>query len=362
MITKPHVTNGRLCYGDKPFRFAGTNMYELAYVDSDKTQQMLENAASEGFTVVRFWAFSSMHLEKLSKICRTAQRLDLKLIPVLADMNEYLQGFKVNDDWFRSGYTNEYLSHAVSVAGNFADCNEILLIELFNEPAVDSFEALCDFTVRSAEAIKQADESRLLSIGTIGGIGDRFGGELSRFDHGRFKRLHSVSSLDLVSIHDYSFSATMLERADLYFRLNSGKGMSNLFSKLDMIFNSFSDLIDTKLITSIGKTFSFPLTVRNLWRLYNEIDYAVARSLGKPLYVGEIGIKKKFGDARKLILKSEVKNHFNKGAAGVLLWSFETLNASADGHDYGFNESDGLGPAVSDVLNVISNGTAGSQA
>lgn len=359
MITKPHVTNGRLCYGDRPFRFVGANMYELAYVDSERTQMMLENAASEGFTVVRFWAFSSMQLGKLSEICRSAERLELKLIPVLADMNEYLQGFRVNDDWFRSGYTKEYIPHAVSVASNFADCNEILLLELFNEPAVDSFDALYDFTVRSAETIKKYDESRLISIGTIGGIGDRFGGELSRFDHGRFKKLHSVSSLDLVSIHDYSFSATLLERADLYFRLNSGNGMSQLFSKLDMIFNSFSDLIDIKLIRSIGKTFSFPLTVRNLWRLYNEIDYAVARSLGKPVYVGEIGIKKKYGEARKMILRSEVINHFVNGAAGVLLWSFETVNASTDGHDYGFNESEGLGPAVSDVLKVISKGTAG---
>lgn len=357
MNMKPHVTNGRLYSGDRPFRFVGTNMYELAYVDSERTQLMLENAAKEGFTVVRFWAFSSMPSEKLLEICRTAEHLQLKLIPVLADMNEYLQGFKVNDDWFRSGYMKEYLPHAESVAGKFAGCNEILLIELFNEPAVDNFDVLYDFTIRSADAMKRSDGSRLLSMGTIGGIGDRFGGELSRFDHGRFRKLYSVPSLDLVSIHDYSFSATALERADLYFRLKSGKGMSKLFNKLDLIFNSFSDLIDTRLMKSIGRTFSFPLTVRNLWRIYNEIDYAVAGSLNKPVYVGEIGIKKKYGEARKGILKSEVSNHFRNGAAGVLLWSFETMNASKDGHDYGFSESDGLGSAVTEVFREISKAT-----
>lgn len=46
------------------FRFIGCNMYELANVDTAITEAMLKDAAAEGFSVVRFWAFEP--LEKIS--------------------------------------------------------------------------------------------------------------------------------------------------------------------------------------------------------------------------------------------------------------------------------------------------------
>lgn len=344
------VSAGKFMLDENPFRFVGVNMYELAYVDEAAMHKMLRSAADQGFNAVRFWAFVTMPLSTIAGICRIASELNIKLIPVFADMNEFLQGFRVTDEWFRDEYKEIYTRHYETVVGALSDSPEILLWEIFNEPMTSQFGILFDFASNVSEKIKQIDPLHALSIGTIGGIGDRFGNELSRFSYSNFKKLYSIKTFDAVSMHDYSFSSSLLERADLYFRLKSRNRRSIVTNKLDTIINALPDVIDETLVRNFGKTFNFPFSLRSVWRYYNKLNLRIAKSLEKPVYIGEIGVKKKYRDLRKRILEVELTNHFESGVCGALLWSFETQGRSLDGHDYGFDEKDEFGEIARRII------------
>ncbi len=335
--------NGKLELNRKPFRFIGVNMYELAYVDDVTMTKMLNSAATEGFNAVRFWAFASMPFEKLLRICEHSSKLNLKLIPVFADMNEYLQGFRVNDEWLRSGFREKYMKHVEAIVTQLSGSSEIMIWEIFNEPVTSDFSTIYSFAKNVSEKIKELDSLHMVSIGTIGGVGDKFGNEFSRFTYSNFKKLYSISSLDAVSIHDYSFSSSVLERADLYYRLKARSKWALTMNKLDTIIGALPDVIDETLVRNFGRTFDFPLSLRSIWKFYNQIDLLIARSLGKPVYIGEIGVKKKYRDLRKTILEFQLRKHFDSGISGAMLWSFEAQGRSLDGHDYGFDEKDGFG-------------------
>ena len=335
--------NSKLILSGKPFRFIGVNMYELAYVDDETMSKMLNSAAEQGFNAVRFWAFASMPVAKLLRICELSSTLMLKLIPVFGDMNEYLQGFSVNDDWFRSAFREKYLKHVEDMVIEFSGSSEIMIWEIFNEPVTFEFNTIYNFTKIVTEKIKESDTSHLVSIGTIGGVGDKFGNEFSRFSYSNFKKLYSLPALDAVSLHDYSFSSSLLERADLYYRLKARSKRSLVLNKLDTIISALPDVIDETLIRQFASTFDFPLSLRSIWKFYNQLDLLIAQSLDKPVYIGEIGVKKKYKDLRKTILEIQIKKHFDSGISGAMLWSFETQGRSLDGHDYGFDEKDGFG-------------------
>jgi endo-1,4-beta-mannosidase len=344
------TVNEKLILNGKPFRFFGVNMYELAYVDDDVMAKMLNSAADQGFNAVRFWAFASMPVDKLRRICKHSSTLNLKLIPVFADMNEYLQGFRANDEWFKSGFREKYMKHVESIVNESSGSHEIMLWEIFNEPVTSDFKIIYDFVTIVSERIKEIDPLHVVSIGTIGGVGDKFGNELSRLSYANFKKLYSISALDAVSLHDYSFSSSVLERADLYYRLKARSRRSLALNKLDTIIGALPDVIDETLIRNFGRTFDFPFSLRSIWKFYNQIDFLIAKSLGKPVYIGEIGVKKKYRDLRKAMLEIQLRKHFDSGISGAMLWSFETNGRSLDGHDYGFDEKDGFGELAKTFL------------
>lgn len=344
------VSGGSFSLGGKPYRFVGANMYELAYVSDREIAGMLRSASEQGFSVVRFWAFASVDIRKLEFIVRESEKLSLRLIPVFGDMNEFLQGFRADDEWFRNGFKGPYTENLQRAAEAFKGCGRILLWELFNEPSASSPEIIRNFCKEAGNILKQSDLTHPVSLGTIGGIGDRFGGWASRFNPGNFRRLYELEQLDAVSMHDYSFSATLFERADLYYRLKSEARASALFGKLDLIWNALPQAVDEFTVRRFGRTFSFPLTVRGLWKFCNSINLITSRELGKPVYIGEIGIKKGYGELRKKILLSELEAQFRKGVSGALLWSFEASGRSLDGHDYGFSEADGFGDIAKSLI------------
>ena len=337
---------GNFNLNNAPFRFIGCNMYELANVDSVTTELMLRDAAREGFTVIRFWAFEPTEKSKLKEICDLAGELNMKLIPVLADTHGYLQNYSIDPEWYKEKFRGNYLKYAGDITGSFKDRNEILLWELINEPLTGSFEDIYDFSKTSSELIRSKDPNHLISLGTIGGIGDQFGNFFSRFNSDNFKKLYSIKTLDAVSIHDYSFNSTVLERLDILFRLKGGSNNSDLFNAADKLLNAIPSEIDKATLKSSGRTYDFPLTLRKIWKHYNKKNIAAARQLGKPLYVGEVGFKKDLKEYRKLVLKKEMERYFNSGVSGVLLWSFESQGRSKDGHDYGFGVEDGFGEIV----------------
>lgn len=335
------------------FKFIGCNMYELANVDRSTASLMIKDAYEEGFKVIRFWAFEPMKKENLLDICDFVKDYDMKIIPVLADPSGYLQSYKVDYNWYKEDYKKNYIPYLSDIADSFKDRDEILLWELINEPMTNSFEDIYNFAKYTSEKIKTIDSNHLISIGTIGGIGDKFGGFFSRFNSDNFYKLYSLDTLDAVSIHDYSFNSTLLERLDILYRLKGSYKKSNMLNKLSSLINLIPDKIDSYTINKLNKTYDFPFTVRSLWKKFNSKNISTAKKLNKPIYIGEIGFKKNLGGKRKIILETEIKKYFNEGISGILLWSFESQGKSRDGHDYGFDKNDGFKEVNESVVLLI---------
>lgn len=345
------ISKDRCFYlNEKLFRFIGVNMYELANVNSGTSELMISDAAHEGFKVIRFWVFEPTDKTKLREICDIAGQYEIKIIPVLADTWGYLQNYKIEGSWYKEDYKKNYIHYVSDIVSSFKARSEILLWELINEPSTDSFSDIYNFTKTASETVKSIDQNHLLSIGTIGGIGDKFGGFFSRFNVSNFEKLYSIKSLDAVSIHDYSFSSTLFERLDILQRTKGNSKNSEILNTFNNLINSLPNKIDRVTLNKFNRTFDFPLTIRKIWKNFNMKNIAIAKHLKKPVYIGEIGFKKSLKEYRKIILKNELEKYFKEDVSGILLWSFESQGKSLDGHDYGFGIEDGFGELTKKIL------------
>ncbi|MBK8983933.1 MAG: cellulase family glycosylhydrolase [Ignavibacteria bacterium] len=346
-------SDGKFFNGKTEFRYIGCNMYELANVDSVTSEKMLRSARQQGFDVIRFWAFGNVNCDKLSALCDIAAGLDLRLIPVLSDSWGYLQNEKINDSWYTNGFRNSYLPNITEITSHLSDRKEILIWELMNEPAVSDIQNLIYFVKTVTAEIRKLNPNHLISMGTIGGVGDKFGNEFSRFNSSLFEKLYSLPELNAVSIHDYSFNSTIAERFDIYQRFKGKEASSNLLGSLDKILNTIPSAFDKFTLKYFKETYDLPLTLRSVWQSYIIKNLRDVKKLNKPVYIGEIGFKKNMGEYRKIIIEREFKKYFKSGVSGVLLWSFEAEGRSKDGHDYGFDESDDFKETINEIKNYI---------
>ncbi|MBS1518233.1 MAG: cellulase family glycosylhydrolase [Bacteroidetes bacterium] len=339
-----HITtsDGKFLDGENEFRFIGCNMYELANVDPSIAEKMLLSAKDQGFDVIRFWTFDGIKINNLKSVFDTAAKLNLRLIPVLADNWGYLQTDVINDEWYLNGYKKNYIKHTLDITAEFSDRKEILLWELINEPASDDFDCVYNFAKDVINHIRKNNSSHLLSVGTIGGIGDKFGNEFSRLNSSYFKKLYSLPGLDAVSIHDYSFNSTIAERLDIHQRFKGKNTSSVIMKNLDKIINFFPEMIDRFTLKNYQDVYDIPLTIRSLWQRYISKNIQTAKALKKPVYIGEIGFKKRMGVLRNTVIEKEFNKYLDSEVSGILLWSFESESMSKDGHGYGFDESDGI--------------------
>lgn len=312
-------------------------MYELAFVDDITSDLMLCDAKEAGFESVRFWCFSGVSKDKLAFLISSAKKYSLKLIPVLADRWSYNQNFIIDSKWYIEGYKKEYLPFVLSVAKRFKDEDEILIWELINEPSADSFEYIYNFAIDLTMKIKEVNTKHLISIGTIGGIGDKFGGQFSRFDSSLFEKLYLIEGLDVISIHDYSYDATLLDRIEIHFYFSGKENIAKIFKMLNKPFAVLRNIWDKFCLQNFGEIVSNPVSVRWIWRHFIKKNLAVAKKLGKPVYIGEIGYKNFNGNFKKKLIEYDRKRYEKAGVNGYLLWSFESQGKSKDGHGYGFN-------------------------
>jgi hypothetical protein len=316
--------------------FLGCNMYELAAVDNETSELMLRDAKEYGFEVVRFWCFYPTSTEKLEYLSAYAKKYSLKLIPVLADRWNYNQKFEINSEWYINGYEGVYLPYILNLLSHFKDCDEILIWELINEPETKKFEYLYNFLSDVTQKIKEVNTKHLISIGTIGGIGDKFGSYLSLFNSSLFEKLYSIKGLDIISIHDYSYDATLLDRIEIHFYFKGKENIAKFFNTINKPFVWIRGLWDYFCLQSFNRIISNPLSVRWLWRHNIKKNIESAMSLSKQIYIGEIGYKSYNGNFRKNLIKYDRLRYNNEGVCGFLLWSFEAQGKSKDGHGYGF--------------------------
>jgi len=341
--------NGNFILDKKPFRFVGANVYELANVDSEITQKIIEDSAAMGFKVLRFWLFqnkeTSIQIKKLNEICDLVNPLGIKLVVSLSDKWGYLQNYKIDEDWYKTGYKGEYLDYITSVTRECRTRDEVMIWELINEPETDKFETIYDFVKHTSEEVKQVNTEHLISLGTVGGVGDKFGGYLSIFNSNNFEKLYSLPSLDAISIHDYSYDSSIFERLDMYYRFKGRHTRAKWFGKIDKTIDILFDRIDNRYLNS-GKIIHVPLTLRDFWNRRNKRNIRFAKETGKPLYIGEAGFKAGMKRDRKRILELDIEEKFKMGFSGYILWSFEAQGRSKDGHGYGFGAEDGFDEVI----------------
>lgn len=342
-------TAGEFTIGGTPFRFLGANVYEAANVERDVMKGMVRDAAFEGFKVLRFWLFENRGIDeqlgRLNEICDEANSFGMKLIISLADKWGYLQNYRIDEKWYGSGYKSGYLNYARRIAAGAKHRNEIMIWELINEPMTNSFEVFYDFAKHASEEIKSVNGNHLVSIGTVGGIGDKFGGYFSILKRSNFEKLYRMSTLDAVSLHDYSYDAGILERLDVFNRLKGNFRTASLLEKINVLINKVFDRAD-KFYLERGRLVYPPFTLRQIWNRYNRKNIEFAKSINKPVYIGEAGFKKGINRNRKRILEKDLVNKFALGVSGYVLWSFESQGCNNDGHGYGFGLDDGFGEVV----------------
>ncbi|MBZ0202219.1 MAG: cellulase family glycosylhydrolase [Ignavibacteria bacterium] len=341
--------DGQFSLSGKRFRFIGANVYELANVPADITKSIIDAAAGQGFNALRFWLFENRsqkeQIKKLNEICDLVNPYGLKLIVSLADKWGYLQNYRIDNKWYVGAYKKGYIDYIKGITGACKNRDEIMIWELINEPVTDSFKLFYDFAKHSGEVIKAVNENHLVSIGTVGGVGDKFGGFFSVFRRSNFEKLYSLPSLDAISLHDYSYDSGIFERLDIYSRLMERRNLSQLLGKTDNLLNALSNKIDNYYLKK-GKLVHIPLTLRHLWNGYNRKNLEFALKISKPVYIGEVGFKSALKRERTKIFELDAGKKFTQGVGGYVLWLFEACGWNRDGHGYGFNEKDGFGEVV----------------
>lgn len=341
--------NGQFSIEGKPFRFIGANVYEIANLESEITRNIIDDSAEAGFKVLRFWLFqnkeTALIVNKLNEICDMVKPYGMKLIVSLSDKWGYLQNYKINEAWYEGGYKSGYLDYVKTVTGECKDRDEIMIWELINEPEADSFSAFYNFAKHVSEEIRSADPNHLLSTGTVGGVGDKFGSYFSVFKKSNFRSLYSLPSLDAVSIHDYSYDSGIFERLDVLNRFTGNEKRAKMYGSISDVVEVPFKKIDTMFLNR-DKLVHIPLTLRGVWNSYNKVDLKFAKSINKPLYIGEVGFKATHGVNRKKILELDIEQKFSMGVSGYVLWSFEARGWNKDGHSYGF----GLDADFGDII------------
>lgn len=337
--------NGQFSLNGKRLRFIGANVYELANLDTPITQAIINDAAECGFTALRFWLFENkdvrLQVRKLHEICDMVNPYNIKLIVSLSDKWGYMQNYKINEAWYEGGYKTGYLDYVKTVTSECSERDEIMVWELINEPETDSFGSFYNFAKHVSDEIKTVNSYHLLSTGTVGGVGDKFGSYFSVFKKSNFRKLYTLPSLDAVSIHDYSYDSGIFERLDVLNRFTGNEKRAKMYGRISDVVEVPFKKID-EMFLNRDKLVHIPLTLRGTWNSYNKSDLKFAQRVNKPLYIGEVGFKASHMAKRIKILELDIAQKFAMGISGYMLWSFEAQGWSRDGHSYGFNTSDGF--------------------
>ena len=341
--------DGKFQLNGVPYRFAGANVYEMANLEESLTRGVIDDAASMGFKALRFWLFKNRDtaeiIRKMNEICDYVNPLGLKLIVSLADKWGYLQSFNIDESWYKSGYRKEYLPYIKEVTSGLKHRDEVMIWELINEPETGSFENMYNFTEHTGSVVKDVNENHMISLGTVGGTGDKFGGYFSVFKKRNFEKLYSLPSLDAVSLHDYSYDSGLLERLAVLYRFKGDGKKALLISAIEDIFSKPFKYID-KTYLKKNKLVRVPLTLRAVWNSYNKRNIEFSRNAGKPVYIGETGFKDFEGRSRSRIIEIDMEEKFSMGVSGYMLWSFETRCRNNDGHGYGFGMDEDIAEVI----------------
>lgn len=338
-----YIENGKIMLKGKEFKISGINVYDLADVakrSQSELESTLKTIASSGANTVRFWAFTKHEPQDFIKIFDTSKKLglDLKFIPVLGDHWEHIESYRKDDKWYSGNYKNQdminkpksyietakefisgtkqtqqqkpetYMQHIKETIPAIMNRDEILMIELMNEPeanhnALKTFADDVSTTIREIYTKSEKDSGKtipkhLISLGTLGG--ETRNGMVGH----DYKDLFTLPNIDVATAHDYTFN-------------------------------------DKK---------STEYSVSPLFKDYMRY----AKELNKPFFLGEIGVKVRndgvensnnqvlrSNDEAMKIMKNRIKAYENIGFAGGLIWGPQPEGKAVDGSGHGFTYKSG---------------------
>ena len=298
-----------------PYRFTGLNIYNanssgVACTSAMSTGPALDDALTAigpGKTAMRAWFFQSMAttngLRDWSAFDHTlavAHARGVKVIAVLTNQwgdCELPTGFK-NETWYQGGYTamdpsgtTSYRDWVAEIVDRYKDDPTILAWQLINESTVKpSFFGPCSlngatllrsFAIDVGGLVKSLDSNHLVSLGTMGG--GQCGAQESEY-----QTVHDVPEIDLCEYHDY----------------------------------------DGPLEPMTGDEWN-GLAVR----------MQQCGALGKPLFVGETGIRPSdVGNtlqARAAAWRAKLNAQFEAGVVGELAWAWSDQGSTLDNFEIG---------------------------
>lgn len=280
-----------LVLGGRPYQFVGLNMYAAANRGGCNLTGPLSAVLPayartvRGHFVIRAWAFPPYSQEPtapydwsgLDHLVAVAGRYHVRLILVLDDQWGTCEpggpGYKTAA-WYARGYAGVYRSWVEHIVTRYRASPTILAWELMNEAEVaqtpggpcapNAHQLLLRFTQTMSALVKRLDPNHLLGLGTIGG--GQCGAVNS--DPKQYLDLHRIPEIDFCEVHTYPLQV--------------------------------------------------PLAVGARIRQ--------CRSIGKPLVVGEYGLRPQdTGGLRGRASRAarDLSTYLRLGAAGVLLWGVQ---------------------------------------
>ena len=299
----------------RPFRPIGLNIYNANSVNDNCWYSMDGSVLDDSLTAIgpgkntiRAWFFQNLATRNgvrdwaaFDRTLATASAHGYRVIVTLGNQWQDCDtgyGFK-NTTWYQSGYkqpdpagTVSYRDWVQEVAARYKDDPTILAWQLLNEPEVQdvingscsdeatSTALLKSFATDVSGAIKAVDPHHLISLGTIGSGQCGAQGD-------DFASVMSVPTLDLCEFHDYDTTT-----------LIPGDQFNGLQRRLDQ-----------------------------------------CNALGKPLLVGELGVRPSDVGGALQDHADEVASklcaQLTAGVAGVLVWAWDKDGSRLNDYDIG---------------------------
>ena len=293
-----------LLLNGRPYRFVGLNIYNAnnqgkCWYELGTTAALDQTLTSIGpaQNVFRAWFFQSLATRNGQRDWSTfdatlavARAHDERVIATLGNDLSDCEGpapVQRNEDWYGSGYTNlrdagmadTYRAWVAEVVARYHDDPTILAWQLVNEADLANPSGRCNpsaartlkhFAQDMAGLVKSIDPSHLLSLGSWGLRDCGLAGSA-------YQDVHSVPGIDLCEIHDYS-------------------GPSSAVAPL------------------------------------LQLRISQCRALGKPLFVGEIGVKLQDAGSpanRAGAIRAKLSAEFAAGVAGALVWDWANADQGA---------------------------------
>ncbi|MEA2518124.1 MAG: mannan endo,4-beta-mannosidase, partial [Chloroflexota bacterium] len=311
-----------LCLNGQPYQFTGLNIYNANSRDNCwyglGSGTALDSSLADigvGQNVFRAWFFQRLATTNgvrdwaafdhtLAVAAARGQRVIVTLANQWGDC-ENATGDPVYkaESWYQSGYRSTVDSGSAStyrewvrdVVARYANHPAVLMWQLMNEAeARTSATGTCSSTAEASVhswavdvsgLVKSIDPSHLVSLGTIGN------GQCGTSSGTSFQRLHAIPTVDICEYHDYDSPLAPLP----------GDQWNGLETRLSQ-----------------------------------------CRTLGKPMFVGEMGVKVSGAlttAARAADLAAKFDSQFAAGVVGILPWTWAASGQdSGDGYSIGPND------------------------